>query len=135
MDQPEFMKIHSKYFLSDIQQKYKIHNKIHTDNYIYCKIKHGMYGLKQAACLAYDSLKQHLSSYGYHPDKYAQNIWSHESRKTKFCLCIDDFGVQYFSKDDTQHQINALQNKYVITTDYLGKHFCGLDITWDYTNG
>ena len=46
---PEYMKIHSKYFLQDIKEKYNNNNKIHSDGYIYCKIKRGMYGLKQAA--------------------------------------------------------------------------------------
>ena len=135
MNQPEYMKIHSKYFLLEIKEKNNIKEKIHTDKYVYCKIKRGMYGLKQAARLAYDSLKQHLSTYGYHPDKYAQNIWSHENRRTKFCLCVDDFRVQYFSQQDAEHLIQALQSKYIITMDYSGKKFCGLDITWDYTNG
>ena len=135
MDQPEYMKIHSKYFLQDIQNKYNIKKKIHTDNYIYCKINRGVYGLKQAAHLAYDSLKHHLASYGYHPDKYAKNIWAHETCKTKFCLCVDDFGVQYFSQEDVEHLLQALQDKYIIAKDFSGKIFCGLDITWDYVNG
>jgi len=31
--------------------------KINKDGYVYCKIKLGMYGLKQAALLAYQQLK------------------------------------------------------------------------------
>ena len=49
--------------------------------------------------------------------------------------CVDDFGVQYFSKDDTEHLISALQEKCIVTTDYKGNNFCGLDIKWDYVNG
>ena len=127
MENCEYMKIHEKYFLDDIRKKYKIDEKIHN-NYVYCKIKRGMYGLKQAARLAYDKLKEHLAKYGYFPDKLAQNIWYHETKRTKFCLCVDDFGVQYFSKEDITHLINALQDKYMITTDFSGKNFCGLDI-------
>ena len=135
MARPEFMKIHSKYFLTDITNKYNINSIVHTDGYVYCRIKRGMYGLKQAARLAYDSLKEHLAKHGYHPDKIATNIWYHTERKTKFCLCVDDFGVQYFSKDDANHLIASLQEKYIVTTDFSGTNFCGLDIIWDYTNG
>ena len=135
MERPEYMKIHSKYFLQDIREKYNINNIIHTDGYVYCNIKRGMYGLKQAARLAYDSLKKYLASHGYYPDKIATNIWSHTTRKTKFCLCVDDFGVQYFSKEDADHLIAALQEKYIVTTDFTGKNFCGLDIVWNYTHG
>ena len=53
---PEYMRIHSKYFLSDIREKYNITSIIAPDNYVYCKIKRGMYGLIQAARLAYDAV-------------------------------------------------------------------------------
>ena len=85
--------------------------------------------------MAYDGFKKHLAKYGYYPDKFAQNIWYHTTKKTKFCLCVDDFGVQYFSQDDINHLINALQDKYIVTTDFSGNNFCGLDIKWNYVNG
>ena len=94
-----------------------------------------MYGLRQAARLAYDDLKQHLKKCGYTPDKLATNIWKHETRKTKFCLCVDSFGVQYFSDDDAQHLISALEDKYEITVDKSGENFCGLKLQWNYTYG
>ena len=94
-----------------------------------------MYGLKQAARLAYDDLVQHLGKYGYSPDKICQNIWSHKSRKTKFCLCVDDFVVKYFNQADKDHLIHALRQKYDITIAEKGQHFCGLFLEWDYTKG
>ena len=75
-------------------------SKIDSDNYVYCGIKKGMYGLKQAACLAYDDLVLHLNKHGYFPDKVCQNIWLHKTRKTKFCLCVNDFGIKYFNEDN-----------------------------------
>ena len=48
----EYMRIHSKYFMSDIRQKYDIDNLIDANGYVYSRIKKGMYGLKQAAKLA-----------------------------------------------------------------------------------
>ncbi len=47
MPNPEFMKVPFKYFPQDIVDKYKLSTKLHND-YIYIKIKKGMYGLKQA---------------------------------------------------------------------------------------
>ena len=128
----EYMRINGKYFMSDIRNKYNINKLIANDGYVYCKIKKGMYGLKQAARLAYDDLKKHLSKYGYKPDTLAKNIWTHTERRTKFCLCVDDFGVQYFNLDDAQHLINALKSKYDITVDFAGRNFCGLQLDWDY---
>ena len=34
MDRPEYMKIHSRYFLNDIREKYNIRTKIHKDGYV-----------------------------------------------------------------------------------------------------
>ena len=94
-----------------------------------------MYGPKQAARLAYDALVKNLKQHGYQPDRYCPNIWKHEIRKTKFCLCVDDFGVKYYSKEDANHLIAALQQNYDITIDWEGKHFCGLNIDWNYPDG
>ena len=58
MEHPEYMKVPFKYFPEDIRQKYGLYNIVH-DGYIYIKIKKGMYGLKQAAFLAY----LHLSKF------------------------------------------------------------------------
>ena len=37
MTEPEYMKVHYKYFPTDICQKYTLHNKVHN-GYIYVKI-------------------------------------------------------------------------------------------------
>ena len=128
MERPEYMRIHSKYFSNDMKSKYSISSLVAADGYVYCKIKRGMYGLKQAARLAYDNLVTNLKKDGYFPDKYCPNIWSHESRPTKFCLCVDDFGVKYLTKDDAQHLITTLKQSYDITIDWSGRNFCCLDI-------
>ena len=70
-----------------------------------------MYGLKQAAILAYDNLVQTLKQYGYRPVPHATGIWYHETRPTKFCLCVDDFGVKYTRKE-SEDLLEILRNKY-----------------------
>ena len=42
---PEYMRVAYKYFPNDIRQRYNLNNIVHTDGYIYIKIKKGMYGL------------------------------------------------------------------------------------------
>ena len=88
MERPEYMRIHSEYFFQDMKNKYHIPSLIAGYGFVYYKIKRGMYGLKQAARLAYDNLVTNLKKDGYFPDKYCPNIWSHESRPTNFCLCV-----------------------------------------------
>ena len=111
-----------------MREKYDIESIITPDGYVYFKNKRGMYDLKQAVRLTYNNLVANLKRYGYVPDKYCPTIWVHETRATKFCLCVDDFGVKYTSDDDETHLINALQESYEIKIDWSGKAFCGLDL-------
>ena len=39
MEEDEYMKIHSKYFFDDIRKQYNIDSLVHTDGYVYVKIK------------------------------------------------------------------------------------------------
>ena len=63
MHQPEFIKLLTKYIPPDVFSKYNLQTKI-KNGYEYCKIKKGMYGLKQVALLAYNFLKQNLEPHG-----------------------------------------------------------------------
>jgi len=98
MARPEYMRIHSKHFPQNIKDKYNIANLIEEDDCVYVKIKKGMYGLKQAAILTYENLVRNLSQYGYRPVPHALGIWKHDTRPISFCLCVDDFGINIFSK-------------------------------------
>ena len=42
---------------------------------------------------------------------------------TKFCLYVDDFGVNYTSKEDADNIIQALKEDYDITVDWKGEFF------------
>ena len=69
-----------------------------------------MYGLKQAAILAYKLLLKRLAQKGYHPIPLTDGLFKHTTRRTIFALCIDDFGIKYHSDDDLQHLQNTLKN-------------------------
>ena len=97
--------------------------------------KKGMYGLKQAAILAYDNLQSNLKPFGYAPVIGTVGIWQHNTRSTTFCLCVDDFGVKYSKSDDTQHLLNSIRANYKYTCDWTGSNYCGLTIEWNYEQG
>ena len=115
-----------------MKNNYNINELVTEDGFIYCKIKLGVYGFKKSARLAYDNLIRNLKQEGYYPDNHCPNIWSHESRDTKFCLCVDDFSVKYSIKIDADHIITTLKKFYDITIDWSRKYFCGLDIEYNY---
>ena len=114
---------------------YKIQDKATDKGFVFIRIKKGMYGLKQAAILAYDQLKAVLKPHGYFPVEGTVGLWQHVSKPTRFCLCVDDFGVKYFKKEDAEHLLNAIGSKYNYTVDWGGTNYCGLNIDWHYEKG
>ena len=58
------MKIPMRYFPEDIVQRYKLNGLLHN-GHVYIKIVKVMYGLKQAAILAYNNLSTLLTNVGY----------------------------------------------------------------------
>ena len=105
------MKLLIKYFPSDIQQKYNLRTKLHNNNDC-VKIKKGVYGLKQAAVLAYDNLITKLAPFGFEPIPHTDSFWQHKTDPTKFCLCVDDFRIKYYNKHDLNKLLTALQVNY-----------------------
>lgn len=135
MERAEYMKVHISRFPPDIIQRYNL-NALKTDNdYIYVKIVKGMYGLKQAALLAYNNIIKILEPHGYYPVIGTQGIWAHKTKPTRFCLCVDDFGIKYYKKQDVEHLLTALRTHYKATLDWKGENYCGLNIDWNYAQG
>ena len=85
----EYMQVQYKYIYPDIKEVYILKDKVTAHGYIYMRIKKGMYGLKQAAILAYNNLKGNLKPFGYAPVIGTVGIWKDETRTTTFCLCVD----------------------------------------------
>ena len=103
------MRIHSRYFDGEIRKLYEIDPIIADDGYVYCEIRCCMYGLKQAAILAYQQLKDNLKKHGYFPLPNTDSLWGHVTRKTIFALYVDDFGVKCFNQNDANHLINTIK--------------------------
>ena len=134
MDKPEFMKMHKSEIPTDIFSRYKMDKIVSKNGYVHFKINKGMYGLKQAAILAYQQLREHLQPHGYYPIPNTVGMWKHKTKPISFCLCVDDFGIKYTNKKDAEHLLETLKTKYTVTTDWSGSNYCGLTIQWDYRN-
>ena len=57
MEGDEYMKVPYKNFPPDIQKRYNLDSKVTESGHVFIRIKKGMYGLKQAAILAYNNMK------------------------------------------------------------------------------
>lgn len=60
MNRNEYMKVPARFLPDDIQRRYTVSNIVTDDGFVYVCIEKGMYGLKNAAILAYDNLKVQL---------------------------------------------------------------------------
>jgi hypothetical protein len=94
-----------------------------------------MYGLKEAAIIAFNQLVTKLAPASYKPAPFTPGLWCHHTKKTTFVLCVDNFGVNYFSQPDAQHLIDAIKAHYELTIDWSGLLYCGLTLDWHYDQG
>ena len=72
-----------------------------------------------------------MDPHGYYPVPFTNGLWEHKS--IFFCLCVDDFGVKYFSNDDANNLLDSLKKHYVISTDWEGHNYLILTIDWNYS--
>ena len=108
---------------------------ITDDGYVYLEIRWGMYSLKAASILAFNQLIQKLKHAGYEPMPFTPGFGRHRTKRTTFALCVDNFGVKYFSTADATHLINAVRVHYDLTIDWTGILYCGLTLNWHYHKG
>ena len=135
MPRKEYMRVPLRYFPPDIITLYNLDEIVTRDGFIYIEIHKGMYGLKNAAILAYNNLKKNLLPFEYVPFEETVGLWNHKKRRTKFCVCIDDFGIKSFSNNDRDHLLNTLKAHYKITVDLSGSNYCGMTFNWCYNEG
>ena len=49
-----------------------------------------------------------------------------------FCLTVDDFGIGYFGEHHPKYLLDTLKEHYMVTTDWEGKKYAGIDFEWNY---
>ena len=91
----EYMRVKYYYISQDIKRRYNLDSKVTKDGLIYIKIQKGIPGLKQAAILVYEYLKNCLELFGYELISGIIGLWHHKIRPIKFCLYVDNFSIKY----------------------------------------
>ena len=132
----QYMRVHRRYLPQEVIDEYNLTPE-HFDShgYVYLEIRKGMYGLKEAAILAFEQLRDHLAPFGYHPVRHTPGLWKHDTRPTTFTLAVDDFGIKYFNRADADHLFAAIATKYALTKDWTGNNYLGFTINWNYSGG
>ena len=80
MKRREYMRIPVKLIPQEFMELYKLKDKIHKEH-VYLEIQKGMYGLKQAALLAHQTVSTLLINAGYEPIIGSLGLWKHNTRK------------------------------------------------------
>ena len=110
------MKVTLSYFPEDMIKRYNLLT-LENNGYVLLEINKGMYGLKQAAVLAYTQLSIHLRKSGYRQILGSTGMWKHITRRTVFCLYVDNFGVKYFTQEHADYLLATLGAHYKYTVD------------------
>lgn len=71
-----------------------------------------MYDLNHATVLAYQKLSSLLKTGGYQPIIGSLGMWTYELRNPPFCLCVDDFVIEYYAKIDIHRLHDTIATKY-----------------------
>jgi hypothetical protein len=129
----EYMRMLLSRFPEEIVSKYKL-KALTVDGWVYIEIRKGMYLLKQAGLLANQLLQKLLALFGYYSARHTPSLWLHRIRPITFSLIVDDFAVKYVVKQHADHIRNALLQSYELTTDWEGKVYSVMSLTWDYKN-
>ena len=50
-------------------------------------------------------------------------------------MCVDDFELKYYTKQEATDFLQMLGKHYTYTVDWTGHNFCGLTLDWNYEKG
>ncbi len=92
MKEYEYMRLRLDLIPDKIIQRYKLHDYVDDQGWVYVEIQMGMYGLPQAGILTNKLLEQRLNTKGYYHCQHTPGLWRHVWCDITFCLVVDDFG-------------------------------------------
>jgi hypothetical protein len=96
------------------------------------EMRRAVWGLPQVGILANKRLRHKLAPFGYFESTNVPELWYHKSRPITFTLVVDNFGIKYENKDDVDHLIASIKKDYMLTKDWTGNLYCGIQLDWDY---
>jgi hypothetical protein len=106
--------------------------KLALNRYMHLEMRQAVWGLPQAGILANKRLRQKLAPFGYFESTNTPGSWYHKTRPITFTLVMDDFGVKCVNKDDVDYLIASIKKNYMLTEDWTGNLYCGIQLDWNY---
>jgi hypothetical protein len=79
--------------------------------------------------------KSDTSKARIHPIQiHTRPIHPQNSKYSILILVVDAFGVKYERKEDMDHLVKTLGDRYPIKVDLTAEFYLGITIKWDYEN-
>ena len=135
LKRPEFARVKLSDVPTEIIDEYKLCEKVTPDGWIYIKCVKTVPGLPHSGSVRHDALEARLNKEGYFKSKIVPALWKHQTRNIQFVLVVDDFGIKYLRKEDSDHLIETLRKYYDVKVDLDGKECVKIELDWDYANG
>ena len=133
LDDYQYLRFEIKMIPQEIIDEYNLETIIHTDRCCYVEVRKVCYGLCEAGYITNVELKRILGFEGYVPSKYTPGLFTNKTRDIVFSLVVDDFGVRYIKREDTEHLLKTIQNRYPVKIDWEPAFYLGITLEFDYT--
>jgi hypothetical protein len=135
LDKYEYMWIEPGQIPQRTFEKYGLKNrKTNSKGNYMVRVKRGMYGLPHAGRMAAIKVTTLLAKAGYRECRHNKMVFRHDTRDVTFTLVVDDFLIKYSERADAEHLIRALEEVYVMKTDWEAKKYLGITLDWDYSS-
>ena len=116
----EYVQFHYNLIPPRIIELYNL-DELVVDGYVYARINRAWYGLRKAGRIAHDDLVAHLKKHGYVRAGHTYGLFKHVTRNISFTLVVDDYGIAYQRKEDVDHLIKIMREKYTFKVDFDAK--------------
>ena len=131
MNKYQYMRIPVEHIPKDVMEQYDLKWLIINIHVLVENCK-DIYGLPHAGLIAQKCINAHLLKFGYYKCKYTPMAYDHKTRTITFTFVVDDFGINYNTKEDATHLLNCLRSLYDIIIYCTYTLYIGLTLRWDY---
>ena len=117
MERSEYLRMKIANFPDNVNDHYKLKDKVDAKGNLYVKCVKGMYGLPHAGIIAQKLLEELLNKAGYFQSNRTPGFWKRQWHPVSFSLIVDDVGVKYVGDEHAKHLTKVLKEHCIITED------------------
>ena len=128
----QYMRFAMSEIPQEIIDEYNLKTIVHEDRYCYTGIRKAIYGLREAGFIANVKLKRILRLEKYVPSKFTPGLFTHKTKEIAFSLVVDNFSVIYKKREDIEHLLKTIQDRYPVKAEWDSTFYLGVTSKFDY---